>query len=285
MSRRYHYRRSRGGDTFEGVVSLFFLIVLCLAAYFYIYPEALRKFEIFAGILSALLVVFICIMLYRKWSHDKALNSALDTSDQVAPLVNNFIASFGHEKTDFWTFRGYSFTEERLKDFLKEMKGIHVPVSESDFKDADYILRKYIDIRESNNTHNRMIPKSTRKFSDFSKDGKEFERLIARLYEANGYTTQVIGAHGDQGGDVIASRNGENVLIQAKFWGSTSVGNKAVQEAAAARPHYNCTRAVVITTSGFTPEAKALAQTNDVELVDGEELKRRLGETLHESWS
>jgi len=52
------------------------------------------------------------------------------------------------------------------------------------------------------------------------------------------------------------------------------VGNKAVQEVVAAINFYDASEGWVITNSVFTPAAKALAQKNNVRLVDGSELAR-----------
>lgn len=55
--------------------------------------------------------------------------------------------------------------------------------------------------------------------------------------------------------------------VQAKRY-SKSVGIKAVQEALGAVKHYNASKAIVITNSKFTQDARELADSNDVELWD-----------------
>ena len=57
---------------------------------------------------------------------------------------------------------------------------------------------------------------------------------------------------------------------------ATPVGVGAVQEAVAARPHYGAQAAMVVTTSYFTPNAEALAVSNEVELWD----RNRLAEVV-----
>lgn len=78
---------------------------------------------------------------------------------------------------------------------------------------------------------------------------------------------------GDQGGDLVLTRGGERILVQAKRH-SKAVGNKAVQEAAAARPHYKCHRAMVVANREFTRAARELAKSNEVELWGRAELAR-----------
>jgi restriction system protein len=49
--------------------------------------------------------------------------------------------------------------------------------------------------------------------------------------------------------------------------------------------HYGCSKAIVVTTSFFTQEARELAKSNAVRLVDKDELKQLLLDNLHESWT
>jgi len=90
---------------------------------------------------------------------------------------------------------------------------------------------------------------------------------------------------GDQGGDLIITKNQERVLIQAKCYINSNVGNKAVQEAVAARSYYDCNKTAVVATSNFTREAIELAKANNVELIPREVVQKMLLDYLHESWN
>lgn len=84
---------------------------------------------------------------------------------------------------------------------------------------------------------------------------------------ANGWNAEVSKASGDQGLDVMATRNdGVSVAIQTKYY-NTPVGNKAVQEIIAARGYYKTDYAVVVSNSSFTKSACDLALANGVELI------------------
>ena len=63
---------------------------------------------------------------------------------------------------------------------------------------------------------------------------------------------------GDQGGDVLFSFGGRKFVVQCKRYRET-VGNKAVQEAHAAKGFYQCEHAWVVASSDFTPSAHKLA--------------------------
>ena len=165
------------------------------------------------------------------------------------------------------------------KSILGICKMILRNVSQKDFY---RILRRFIDKRERDFTLKSVHGGAAGRFNDL--DGDKFEALIKRLYEGAGYTAQLTGRTGDQGGDLVVVRDDAKKVIQAKLRRNMTVGNDAVQQVVAAKGVYNCPAAVVITNSTFTPEAEELARVHGVELVDGKLLRLRLQETLGESW-
>ncbi len=107
--------------------------------------------------------------------------------------------------------------------------------------------------------------------------GQEFEQFLALLFSKMGYETEVTKKSGDQGIDVIASKGGTKIGIQAKCY-SGSVGNGAIQEAVAGRNYYHLDKAIVVTNAGFTNSAKELAEANSVVLWDRTILKDKITE-------
>jgi len=101
--------------------------------------------------------------------------------------------------------------------------------------------------------------------------GYEFEQFLGNLFKKMGYNVINTKLSGDQGADLIVERFGEKTVVQAKNY-SGSVGNKAVQEALAAREYYKCDKAIVITTSYFTRQAIDAAKKTKVELWDRNKL-------------
>jgi hypothetical protein len=75
-------------------------------------------------------------------------------------------------------------------------------------------------------------------FQTFSSDmtPNEFETFCAEELKRIGWNARVTMQSRDQGVDVVAEKNGVRVVIQCKLY-ARPVGNKAVQEAAAARAH------------------------------------------------
>lgn len=101
--------------------------------------------------------------------------------------------------------------------------------------------------------------------------GVEFERYLKRLLTSRGYKVSAIGGSGDLGVDLIASRETERVAIQAKRY-SGAVSRRAISDAVAAMQHYRCNRAMVITSSHFTPGALTLARSTNCTLIDRDTL-------------
>jgi restriction system protein len=109
--------------------------------------------------------------------------------------------------------------------------------------------------------------------------GIEFEHALAQLFIDLGYGAVVTQASRDYGADLVLSRGGQQIVVQAKRYVGT-LGLDAVQEASAARLHYGAVRAIVVTTSAFTGPAQNLAQTTGVELWDRQRLNEELASVV-----
>ncbi len=108
-------------------------------------------------------------------------------------------------------------------------------------------------------------------------DPYNFELLLGMIYETQGFRVIETPKSGDQGADVLIEKAGERTVIQAKLY-SDSVGNKAVQEVIAARSHFRCHAAKVVTNNYFTPSAQQLAESSDVQLIGRKELSQMIEE-------
>lgn len=103
--------------------------------------------------------------------------------------------------------------------------------------------------------------------------GYEFEEYLKVIFERMGYEVEVTKKSNDQGGDLVIEKDGIRTVVQAKFY-SNPVGNKAVQEVFSAISYYKANKGMIVTNSSYTNSAVALAEVNDITLVDGEELGR-----------
>lgn len=114
-------------------------------------------------------------------------------------------------------------------------------------------------------------------------DGYELEQLMKELLQAEGYVDVIkTGKAGDRGVDLIATQklaNGstQKVIFQCKRW-IGNVGSTPIQ-----RLHSMMTldsksikRAVCVTTSTYTKEAREVAKMTGVELINGSDLLSKL---------
>ncbi|KPL31495.1 restriction endonuclease subunit R [Streptomyces anulatus] len=85
----------------------------------------------------------------------------------------------------------------------------------------------------------------------------QFPRCIERLLWHLGFTdVAVIDGSGDEGGDVLARRQGQLWVFQCKWKRRGIVGADAVNEVNNARDHYRAHQAVVVTNSRFSADAR-----------------------------
>ncbi len=96
--------------------------------------------------------------------------------------------------------------------------------------------------------------------------GEEFEEFLSGLYRAQGYAAELTAVTGDYGADLILSKDGKRICVQAKRY-TGSVGVKAVQEALSGKAYYKCDAAWVITTGTFTTNALQLAKQSGVKMI------------------
>lgn len=283
-----HYRRSKKNeiDAKAGCFALSFIFIVFLL--FSTYQSSLRSFWLL--ILSIIALVLLKILMTDSIKKDKLKKEEkkrLKLFDTIRDAgleeyINNFISRFGlgqEKDSNVWVKRNYKISYSRISDlqiYLKQ-RGINFSTEQ-----LTLLLAGYIDEREFNLTINS-IGANQNFFSKIS--WSDFEILLYRLFEKKGFSVELIGKTGDQGGDLVATKGTKRILIQAKFYKNWNVGNNSIQEAVAAKSHYDCNSACVVTTSTFTKAAVELAKTNNVILIPKEILQKMLLDHLKESWS
>lgn len=104
--------------------------------------------------------------------------------------------------------------------------------------------------------------------------GLEFELFCSLLLKSLGFTRiYSTKATGDQGVDILAEKGIDVYAIQCKRY-SGSVGNASIQEVYTGSRYYDAKKCMVITNSHFTKSALELAQVTNVELIDGNQIKK-----------
>ncbi len=99
----------------------------------------------------------------------------------------------------------------------------------------------------------------------------DYEKNIANKLKQLGFNARTTKSTGDQGADVLASKDGVSFAIQCKMY-SKPVGNKAVQEANAGRDFYKKDYGVVVSNAGFTKSARQAAHACGIILLNDNQL-------------
>lgn len=95
---------------------------------------------------------------------------------------------------------------------------------------------------------------------------QEYEVFVGKSFKENGWQVQHVGGTGDQGADLLVTKDGTTAVVQCKFY-QKPVGNSAVQEAHAAKLFYGVDAAIVVTSSDFTKSCRQLAESCKVLLM------------------
>jgi restriction system protein len=103
---------------------------------------------------------------------------------------------------------------------------------------------------------------------------QEFEHLVGEIFRRRGYSVVETGKGADGGVDLVARKEGRTVLIQCKHWRTRDVGVSIVRELLGAVAARRASGGVVVTVGGFTEEARRFAREAQVELIDGDALRR-----------
>ena len=106
--------------------------------------------------------------------------------------------------------------------------------------------------------------------------GTDYERFVAALLTADGFTVMRVGGSGDCGADLLVSLPSGTAVVQCKFY-SFPVGYDAVKEAYAAKALYKATAAFVCTNATYTRQARRTAAQLGVHLTTHATLSAALG--------
>lgn len=130
----------------------------------------------------------------------------------------------------------------------------------------EYLLQGYHSLKFGNKTTKKgRVPHT----------GLDYEKMITNRLKELGFNAKTTKASGDQGADILAEKDGVSFAIQCKMY-TKPVGNKAVQEANAARDFYGKDYAVVVSNAGYTKSARTAANACDVILINDTQLEKLL---------
>lgn len=119
----------------------------------------------------------------------------------------------------------------------------------------------------------RNWPTTTSEMLDLSP--KEFEQFVADLWEQRGYETEWLQLTNDGGRDVIAEKNGERIVLQAKRNKATNrVSGPEVQQYSSILLDETVDGVAIVTTSSFTHGAfHRMTEIPNLEFYHGDRLE------------
>lgn len=133
-----------------------------------------------------------------------------------------------------------------------------------------YVNMMQLEIDRYNEQHIELIELFSGNMSP-----EKFETACADALVKSGWAARRVGQTGDQGADVIATKNinGQEIkaILQCKLY-SSPVGNDAVQEVFSAKQHYYADIAAVVTNQSYTKSAKELSNTTGVILLHHDDM-------------
>jgi len=151
-------------------------------------------------------------------------------------------------------------------DSLKQKVGNYISSDEFRlyyFKQIEKSLDEYCENNEQNDSFEQDMSPA------------DFEIACANALGKLGWAARTVGQTGDQGADVIATKNinGKEItaVLQCKLY-SSPVGNAAVQEVFAAKKHRSADMAAVVTNQSYTKSAKELSNSTGVMLLHHDDL-------------
>lgn len=104
---------------------------------------------------------------------------------------------------------------------------------------------------------------------------KRFEDVCQRFYETKGIKCETTALGPDGGIDIRLYQDDTGQvtsIVQCKAWGDRLVGVKPVRELLGVMTHEKIVKAFFMTSGRFSEDAKAIAKSNRITLIDGEML-------------
>ncbi|MEI7766553.1 MAG: restriction endonuclease [Phycisphaerae bacterium] len=103
---------------------------------------------------------------------------------------------------------------------------------------------------------------------------QDFERLICEAYRCQGYSAEVVGNRGGDGGvDVVLHGHGQKVMVQCKQWRTYKVGVTTVRELLGVVVSAHADKGILVTSGRLTTEAhRFVRESPQLEVIDGPRL-------------
>jgi len=106
---------------------------------------------------------------------------------------------------------------------------------------------------------------------------REFEKLVGEAFRRKGFAVTETGGSGPDGGvDLILYSGNDKYLVQCKQWRAIKVGVTTIREFYGALTSEGASGGFVVTSGRYTEDAKSFANGRNIELIEGDQLRRRV---------
>ena len=104
---------------------------------------------------------------------------------------------------------------------------------------------------------------------------REFEQLVGEVFRKKGFTVTETGGNGPDGGiDLILRMGSDKYLVQCKQWRAIKVGATVIREFFGVMAAQGASGGFVVTSGSYTEDAKEFAKGRNIQLVEGELVRR-----------
>lgn len=159
---------------------------------------------------------------------------------------------------------------EAARDFVADRLPLFIALGVALLTLLVLVVRRLIVTARANRARQRVLDAQVASTDDMT--GKEFEQLVARLFERDGYTNVGIpGGSGDLGADVLATApDGSVVVVQCKRYSEKArVSSPDMQKfLGTCFTEHGADHAWFVTTTRFSEPARDLGTRRGVTLVD-----------------
>ncbi len=111
-----------------------------------------------------------------------------------------------------------------------------------------------------------------------SLNGIAFERELGKLYRAQGYSVKSTPTSGDQGVDLILTKNGKTTVVQCKAH-KNPIGPSVARELFGSMHHFKADSAILACTGGFTDGVIKFARGKPIRLISAWDIVRMVEES------
>lgn len=102
---------------------------------------------------------------------------------------------------------------------------------------------------------------------------REFEMLVGEAFRRRCFSVEETGGNGPDGGiDLVLRKGGEIHFVQCKQWKALKVGVDVVRQLYGVMAAKGATGGFVVTSGQFSSDAKAFAEGQHIELIEGKQL-------------